>query len=203
MESASASFTSPSLLGRLQRDPTDQAAWGEFVRRYGPKIYGWCRHWKLQEADAEDVTQDVLAKLATKLRSFVYDPSLSFRGWLKTMTDHALSDFLVERRRPGLGSGDSRILELLQAVEARADLVGHLKEVFDREVLEEALARVQMRIGPHRWQAFRLTALEGLSGAEAAAQLNMKVATVFTAKSKVQKLVQKEIQKLEHQGPSI
>jgi hypothetical protein len=28
------------------------------------------------------------------------------------------------------------------------------------------------------------------------------VVTVFTAKSKVQKLVQKEIQKLEHQGPS-
>jgi RNA polymerase sigma factor (sigma-70 family) len=202
MESASASCTSPSLLGRLQRDPTDQAAWAEFVRRYGPKIYGWCRHWKLQEADAEDVTQDVLARLATKLRNFVYDPSLSFRGWLKTLTEHALSDFLVERQRPGLGSGDSRILELLQAVEARADLVSHLEEEFDREVLEEALARVQMRIGPHRWEAFRLTALEGLSGAEAAARLNMKVATVFTAKSKVQKLVQKEIQKLEHQGPS-
>jgi RNA polymerase sigma-70 factor (ECF subfamily) len=56
---------------------------------------------------------------------------------------------------------------------------------------------VKVRVPPQRWEAFRLTALEGLSGAEAAQRLNMKVATVFTAKSKVQKMVQEEIRKLE------
>ena len=49
--------TSPTLLGRLGCVPTDQAAWGAFAERYGRKIYGWCRHWQVQEADAEDVTQ--------------------------------------------------------------------------------------------------------------------------------------------------
>jgi WD40 repeat protein len=55
--------TSPTLLGRLRRSPADQAAWAEFVDRYGPRIYAWCRHWGLQEADAQDVAQAVLHRL--------------------------------------------------------------------------------------------------------------------------------------------
>ena len=54
---------------------------------------------------------------------------------------------------------------------------------------------------PHTWDAFRLTALEGLSGAEAGKQLDMKVATVFVAKSKVQRMLQEEMQRLEGAGP--
>jgi RNA polymerase sigma-70 factor (ECF subfamily) len=197
MESASSSWTSVSLLGRIRQDPNDQAAWADFVKRYGPKIYRWCQQWQLQEADAQDVTQNVLLKLAAKLDTFVYDPAQSFRGWLRTLTEHALCDFVAERRHPGLGSGDSRVVEMLETVEARTDLLDRLKAEFDQEVLKEALSRVQARVPSQRWEAFRLTALEGLSGAEASQRLNMKVATVFTAKSKVQKMVQEEIRKIE------
>src|SRR5207253_8974782 len=126
--------------------PTDQEAWRKFVHRYGPKILRWCRQWKLQEADAEDVTQNVLTKMAAKLQSFVYDPARSFRGWLKTLTTHALSDFVADRRRPGQGSGDSKVADLLDTLEARTDLVAQLEEEFDREVLEEALTRVRLRV---------------------------------------------------------
>ena len=101
------SRTSITLLGRLRQAPADQAAWSEFVERYGRKIYGWCRHWQLQEADAQDVTQDVLLKLAAKMRSFAYDRSGSFRGWLKTLTHHAWQDFIEGRRRAGTGIGDT------------------------------------------------------------------------------------------------
>src|SRR5437762_7758750 len=80
---ASPSRTSPTLLGRLRTDPADQAAWGEFVARYGPKIYGWCRQWNLQETDAQDVTQNVLFRLLRRLQAFEYDPARSFRGWLR------------------------------------------------------------------------------------------------------------------------
>jgi len=201
MDSASEVRTSPTLLGRLRQAPADQAAWAEFVERYAPKIYGWCRRWHLQEADAQDATQTVLVKLAEKLRTFAYDPAGSFRGWLRTLTHHACSDLLHSRRRPGRGSGDSQVLELLQTVEARADLVEHLEEEFDRELLEEAMARVRLRVAPHTWDAFRLTALEGWPSARAAAELHMKVAAVFVAKGRVQKMLQAEAQRLEGLQP--
>ena len=199
MDDALHSLTSTTLLGRLRCVPADEAAWGEFVERYGPKIYGWCRKWKLQQADAEDITQNVLVRLASRLRTFDYDPGKSFRGWLKTLTWHAVSDYVSSQRRPGQGSGDPNVVRELESVAARADLMQQLAEVFDREMLEEAQARVQARVGPRQWQAFRLTAYEGLSGAEVAHRLDMNVITVFTAKSKVLKLLQKEIRKLE--GP--
>jgi RNA polymerase sigma-70 factor (ECF subfamily) len=193
--------TSPTLLGRLGRVPADQAAWGEFAQRYGRKIYGWCRHWNLQQADAEDVTQQVLLKLAHKMRTFAYDPAKSFRAWLKTVAHHAWRDFVEGRNRPGAGSGDTRVLEVLQTVQARDGLVEELDEEFRRDLLDEAMARVRLRVQPHTWQAFHLLTIEGRSGAEAAARLGMKVATVFVARSKVQKMIQDEVRKLEGRDP--
>ena len=93
------STTHVSLLLRLGHDPSDQAAWEEFVDRYGAKMHSWCRAWALQEADAEDVTQAVLAKLAALLRRFSYDPSQSFRGWLRTLVNNACRDCMADRRR--------------------------------------------------------------------------------------------------------
>jgi RNA polymerase sigma-70 factor (ECF subfamily) len=110
------SGTRNTLLGKLRRDPSNEAAWAEFVEHYGGKVYTWCRRWRLQEADAQDVTQDVLYKLARKMKDFSYDPSRSFRAWLKVLTNHALSDFVNDRPRAGQGSGDSTVVRLLNNV---------------------------------------------------------------------------------------
>jgi len=202
MGSAHDSGTRVSLLGRLRLNPEDPAAWAEFVDHYGSKIYAWCRKWKLQQADAQDVTQNVLLRLAQKMRDFRYDPTRSFRAWLKTLTNHAWSDFVKARQRPGLGSGDSGVNAVLQSTEAREDLDKHLETEFDRELLEEAMVRVQLRVAPQTWQAFRLTAMEGLSGAEAAKQIPMQVAQVFVAKRRVQNMLRAEIARLEGNEPS-
>jgi RNA polymerase sigma-70 factor (ECF subfamily) len=170
------------------------------VRHYGPRIHAWCLRWNLQEADAQDVTQDVLLKLAKAMRDFNYDPSRSFRAWLKTLTNHALSDFLESRQRAAQGSGDSQVIDMLHSVEARADLLLRLEEEFDRELLEEAMTRVRLRVEPQTWEAFRLTALEGLSGAEAAERIPMQVAQVFVAKRRVQKMLQDVVAKLDQDG---
>jgi RNA polymerase sigma-70 factor (ECF subfamily) len=195
------SSTSVTLLARLGRAGPDQQAWNEFVERYGRKIYGWCRHWGLQEADAEDVMQDVLLKLAAKMRAFSYDATGSFRAWLKTLTHHAWQDFLGGRRRAGATREWTEVLEALHTAAARKDLVRRLEEEFDRELLEAAMQRVRPRVRPHTWEAFRLLALEGLTGAEAAARLNMKVATAFVARSKVQKMLREEMGRLERPSP--
>jgi RNA polymerase sigma-70 factor (ECF subfamily) len=201
MTRASGSQTNATLLGRLRREPTDQEAWAQFVDHYGPRIYGWCRAWGLQDADAQDVTQTVLVRLAEKMRGFTYDPSRSFRGWLKTLAHHAWSDFLEGRRRRGTG-GDTGAPGRLEAVEAPADLAQRLEEAFDRELLDVAAGRVRQRVRPRTWDAFHLTALEGLSGAEAARRLGMQVAHVFVAKSEVRRMLADEIRRLEQDGPA-
>jgi RNA polymerase sigma factor (sigma-70 family) len=191
------SRTSLTLLGRLRHDPKDQAAWVEFVARYEPKIVQWCLRWRLQESDARDVTQNVLLKLHGLLAKFAYDPGKSFRAWLKTLTHHAWRDLVDERKRGGIASGDSRIGEFFASLEAGDDLVRHLEEEFHRELMDQAMVRVRPRVEPRTWDAFRLTALEGCSGAAAAAELEMKVARVYVAKSEVKAMIRREVRKLE------
>jgi RNA polymerase sigma-70 factor (ECF subfamily) len=189
------SSTDPRLLSRIRKGPSN-ADWSDFVQRYGPKVRAWCRHWGLQEADAEDVTQIVLVKLLEKLRTFAYDPAQSFRAWLKTVTRHAWQDFVERQRHLVPGSGDSKVRQRLEAVEAGEDLLQQLEEEFERAQLEEAMARVQGRVESRTWEAFfRLTFLEE-SGRSVAAALHMGIGAVYMAKNRVQTMLQQEIEKL-------
>jgi RNA polymerase sigma-70 factor (ECF subfamily) len=185
--------TRMSLLARLRSDPNDQAAWAAFVDRYGPQLYEWCARWRLQASDAQDVTQNVLLKLGRALPKFVYDPDRSFRGWLRTLTHHAWKDFIAEQQTGVRGSGDTRVLAMLHTVEARDDLVSRLQVAFDQELLERAMDVVRSRVEPRTWEAFRLTAVNGLSAAAAAGKLEMRVGTVYQARSRVQKLLREAV----------
>jgi RNA polymerase sigma factor (sigma-70 family) len=191
------SRTSVTLLGRLRRDPRDQSAWNDFVARYQPQILKWSRRWGLKEPDAHDVTQAVLLKLSGLMAHFVYDPSRSFRGWLKTLTHHAWRDLVAERNRAGIGIGGSGMGEFFKSLQAGDDLVRQVEEEFERELMDQAMALVRARVGPRTWDAFRMTALEGCSGAAAAAQLEMKVARVYVAKSEVKEMIRQEVRRLE------
>jgi hypothetical protein len=76
---------------------------------------------------------------------------------------------------------------------AMADLERSLEGAFYGELLELAMHRVEKRVKPRNWQAFRLTTIEGFSGADAADRLQMPVAQLYVARNRVQKLLQEEI----------
>jgi RNA polymerase sigma factor (sigma-70 family) len=193
------SATRVTLLGRINRDPADPVAWAEFVNHYGPKVYTWCLAWRLQHADAADVTQNVLLNLAARLRDFRYDPDRSFRAWLKTVTRNAWQNFLKSQSRHCRGSGDSGVLERLENVAAREDLGKRLEDAFDQELLGMAAARVRIRVEAHVWEAFRLLAAENWTGPETARHLGMKVGAVYVACGRVTRMLREEVARLERQ----
>jgi RNA polymerase sigma factor (sigma-70 family) len=172
---------------------------GGVVDRYGPKIYAWGRACRLQDADAQDVTQAVLTKMALRMRRFAYDPSQSFRGWLRTLVQNACRDCLTDRRHTlgAEGAGGTDEAEAIRNLAAHDDLARRLEAEYDLELLEEAERRVRKRVAPHTWEAYRLTAIEGFSGAEAAARLGMKVAAIYVSHSHVTRQLKGEIQALE------
>jgi RNA polymerase sigma-70 factor (ECF subfamily) len=191
------SATRATLLGRLCADPNDEASWSEFMEWYGGKVYAWCRAWGLQQADAQEVTQEVFVKLSQRMRDFRYDPARSFRAWLKTVTHNAWQDYAAKLRKPGLGAGGESTFDRLAEVPAQDDLSRRLEEACDEELLREAAVRVRLRVEPRTWSAFEMLAKDGRSGAETAAALGMKVATVFVARSKVQRMLREEVARLD------
>ncbi len=200
MRAETSESTRITLLHRLNQNPGDQLSWAEFVRLYGPAIRGWLIHWGLQEADSQDVTQNVLLRLTAKLPQFKYDPNRSFRGWLKTLTHHAWHDFVTEAGYRNRGSGDTSVLDQLQSLAAREDLAARVEAEFDKELLEVALTRARERVAASTWEAFKLAALDGIAPQIVADKLGVRVSQVYLAKHRVQKLVQEEIRTLEGPG---
>lgn len=191
--------TSSTLLLRL-RDLNDEEAWEEFLTRYTPRIFAWCRRYNLQESDASDVTQEVLRKLLRAMRSFQYDSSRgSFRGWLKTVTNNAIRDFVSTLKNPARGSGDTLVhsnLAAIQDPDALAALAKTIEAESEQELLCEAESRVRLRVQPHTWQAYELTARQQVKAADAANQIGMPVSEVYVARSRVIKMLRQEVEKL-------
>ncbi len=184
--------TSITLLERLQNNPGDARAWSLFVERYQPRIRAWCVNWGMQDCDADDVTQEVLLKLVAAIHKFKYDPARSFRAWLKTVTQHAFSDFVATRKKHP-GQIAATIDLIAESDDARSDLERQLEDADDAELLELAMLHVKQRVKPATFRAFHLTVIEGNSGADAARILEMPVAHVFVAKQRVQRMLQDEV----------
>lgn len=193
---ADSSGTSLSLLARL-RDSDSDLGWEEFVRRYRPRICGWCRHWGLSDADAEDVTQEVLMQISQQMKTFRYDASGRFRSWLKTVVWRAWAKFLKSRERNLALPNGVDLLHSVHSLEARDDLIQRVEHEAARELMDLAITSVRPKVNPNTWSAFQLMTFENLSGAEVALQLTMSEASVFVARSRVQKMILKEVQRLD------
>ena len=189
--------TRPSLLVRL-RNPQDGAAWSHFVELYAPLIYGFARKDGLQDADAADLTQDVLRVVSVAVKRLDYDPQRgTFRGWLFTIVRNKLRNFRVAASRHGRGSGDTDTQNLLQEQPAREEDEAALWEQdYQRRIFAWAAAQVRRDFQDSSWQAFWQTAVEGKSGKETAKALGITVAAVYLAKSRVMARLKEEIEQL-------
>ena len=190
-------LTSGTLIQQLQRNPADQDAWQRFVCKYSPLIRLWCRQWKLQEADTEDLLQNVLLEISRNMQIAQWRKEGRFRYWLKTIVYRAWCDLLKRLQRPGAGSGDSQVIRLLQNVAARDDLLCRLEQMSQREMLELAMTEVKTRVQPHTFEAWRMMSMDGASGVETAAALSMNTGAVFVARSRVDQLMSDIVRRLD------
>lgn len=188
--------TRPSLLARL-REPDNRADWDQawrcFFDQYTPLMLAWCRRWGVSAADAEDVTASVLCHLGQRLKSFQYNPTHRFRGWLKTVVHNEVRDFFDRQmRRPSAGRDVEDVADrsaaaeaLYQEIEAR------------RECLGQAMSEVRPCVEPHTWEAFHRTAVLGRAAGEVATELGMTTVAVYKAKSRVLELIRRAVDRLQ------
>lgn len=205
MTTPSEMATSTTLLTRL-RDVADTEAWTDFVNRYSPAVFGWCRNNSLQDSDAADVTQQVLLKLVTTMQTFEYDQHRgSFRGWLKTVTANTVKDLARQwQRRHVKATGDTVTAEQLNSISdpgALDDLSDQIEAQYRHELLKEAEARVKIRVKSATWDAWHRTAVDLQKVSEVAVAVGMSVSEVYVAKSRVNKMMREEVQRMEAAEP--
>jgi RNA polymerase sigma-70 factor (ECF subfamily) len=195
--------TRPSLLVRL-RDPRDGDAWGQFVDLYAPLVFGWVRVRGLQDADAADLTQEVLRAVAASLPAAGYDPAKgAFRGWLYAVTRNKLNTFLARQGRLVRGSGDPDVQKALEGVSAPDDGEERWRREYEARLIAWAAEQARGDFAEKTWRAFWLTAVEGQSGESAARELGMTAGAVYVARCRVLARLREVVRQALDEGETI
>ena len=185
--------TRPSLIARL-KDPADQEAWETFVEIYQPVVYRVGIQKGLQPADADDVTQKVLVSISKAVENWKPDPKRAkFRTWLNRVATNAAINALT-RGKPDRGTGDSRMLDVLTQHPYEDGPDSRLIQLeIRRESFRFAARQIESEFQPETWQAFWLTAVDGMSAESAAKRLGKKTGSIYTARSRVMKRLQERV----------
>jgi RNA polymerase sigma factor (sigma-70 family) len=185
--------TRPSLLLRLA-DRADQAAWNEFAQIYAPVIHRLALRRGLQYADADDLTQQVLAAVAKAIDRWQFDPSRgSFRTWLHTIARNLIINALT-RAAPDRATGDAAMADRLQAQPAPdGPASDQLRLELRREIFRWAANQIRREFADSTWQAFWLTAVEEQSIVAASKELKMSAGSIYAARSRVMKRLKEKV----------
>jgi RNA polymerase sigma-70 factor (ECF subfamily) len=183
-----------SLIARLG-PALDQEAWHEFVAIYRPVVYRIARQRGLQHADAEDLSQQVLAIARKAVSRFEPDASRGrFRSWLATITQNASTNLLT-RRPPDAATGGTSIFELLDAqLTGRTDAPEIVQLELRRSLFRWAAGRVREEFQTATWKAFWLTTVDGQDIQSTAAALKMSIGAVYAARSRIIRRLKNEIE---------
>ena len=189
--------TRRSLLIEI-RDPTNQRAWCEFADVYRPLIIRLAKIRGLQDADAEDLTQQVLLSVAAAIDRWEYDPKRArFRTWLKRVADNAIINAL-SRAKPDRGSGSTSIVVRLDEEPASDGPTSELLCIeFRREVFRWAAREIQKEFRPETWDAFWLSCVDGVSVSELTEQLGKSRGAIYVARSRVISRLQQKIEEFD------
>ncbi len=190
--------TRPSLILRL-RDNRDAEAWQEFVAIYEPLVYRLARGKGLQDADAHELVQDVMLAVSQAVENWVPDPAQGmFRHWLFRIARNLIINFLTRKKYRPLGTGDSRIAEMLAQ---QRDPACEESAVFDlefrREVFRWAAGQVRGQVRETTWNAFWQSTVDDRPMEAVADDLAMTVGSVYIARSRVMARLRETVRRFE------
>ena len=183
--------TSQSLLMRI-REPADSEAWSRFVHLYGPLIPKWGRRAGLSADDAAELAQDVFALLVRKLPEFRYDPSKSFRSWLKTVTVNRWREQCRRRSLPIAATSSSALVQLPEPAEDRQ----FWESEYETHVIRRTMGLLKSEFRSPTWEALQRYVFDGESPDQLAQEYGLSVWTIYAAKSRLIKKLRRELEGL-------
>ncbi len=150
----------------------------------------------MQDADAQDLSQDVLVRISRSIDRWKPQPGIRFRNWLRKVASNAIVTAVTNSKSFELVDGNAAEQILADTPEftaARSEL--HSECVRERYLRAAAIVRVD--VSPVTWAAFEQTVILGRSCEEAAESLGKSIGTIYAARSRILKRLQTEVQRLE------
>ena len=187
--------TRDSLIVQL-RDPANVSAWDEFTQLYRPIVYRLARSRGMQDADADDLSQQVMLAIAKSIGSWHQQPRGRFQHWLRRVAKNAILNALT-RRQSQRGVGGSTFLGILNnLVRPDDNLDASIELEYHRAVYRRAATIVRESVHDDTWQAFVHTVVEGEETAVVAQRLGKSVGNIPAARSRLMRRLQSVVEEL-------
>lgn len=190
---------SSSLL--LQAQAMEPEAWVRLVQVFSPIVYRWAYQSGLKASDSADVVQDVFVSLARNISNFERQKEkASFRSWLATITRNRVRDHFRKKEKGAQGIGGTAGLEQLRNFPTQPDnqQLEHSISVatLDKRLPARVLEIVKADCKPVTWQAFWETTIRGDAAADVAQRLEISVASVYQARSRILRRLRERLAEL-------
>ncbi len=183
--------TSESLLVQL-RDSANTDAWATFADLYTPLIFYWARKNGLNTHDASDLVQEVMALVFQKLPEFQYDPTRSFRGWLRQVT---LNKHRERFRRKSLAIDSVSQSQLVNVPENGNN--GSASQTWDqdysRNLVTSAIDLMRKEFALETWEALKLFVSSERTAQDISNQTGVSTSTIYAAKSRLMKRLRQDL----------
>lgn len=171
--------TRQTLLGRVRDGNDDAASWRELDTMYREMLMRFCRARGLQHADAEDVIQQVFARLLHGLKAFEYDRAKGrFRDYLYRCVRNAIADWACCQRRAGCA------VEGAEMDKAESQWAESFHQEWVNHHFRRAIVSVQQSVDAQSMEVLRST-LEGRIVKETAMALGMQEMAVYKAQQRM------------------
>jgi RNA polymerase sigma factor (sigma-70 family) len=186
-----------SFVEFVQRNINDQAALNALFARIRDWAFGVCRAQGLNSNDADDAAQNTVIRVGNALERFRRGES-TFRNWLFTIAANEARRLIEQRGRPGRGSGDSDIHELILAI-PDVHWVG-ADDAFAEWARREAIAR--LRGWNHdAFRVFIATVDQNMEFQAVADEMGIPLAKVYRLKHRAVTFLRAEVRQLTEHGP--
>jgi RNA polymerase sigma-70 factor (ECF subfamily) len=177
------------------RDCTDDEALRHLILYCESLLHRWLRCQQVQHADAEDLVQESLATVVRESPTFhTRVPSGVFHAWLRKVLRNRLRNFRRAQRVRSICRPSSDLLGQLTDEQSagRDDLARRRDKEHDRHVFQQMKQRIEPAVQPKTWQAFWRLTFEDADPVSVAAELDLSLASVYAAKSRVLKRLRRE-----------
>ncbi len=144
------------------------AAFDTLFEIYSPKLFGFALKYFQNEADAEELVQEVFVKVWENRHSLKSE--LSFKSYLFTITLNHIRKFFNKR------AVSLRYLKSIQPEENQTENFAF--QTNDYETVMHQIDGLISQMPPRKQEIFRKSKIEGKSSKEVARELNISVGTV-------------------------
>lgn len=178
-------ITTTTILHDL-RDAANDAAWRRFMQRFRAPLFTFVRRLGVEQADAEDIVQDVLLEFSRVYREGRYERE---RGRLSAWL-FGIAHRCVLRHRQRRARARERLVPDGSYWDAAVDEKDHLElwnTEWERWAWEECLRRARLEFEPTTLRAFVLVVKHERPPSAAAEELGVPVKAVYNAKHRVLK----------------